>query len=168
MNDRFDEIPARMAQTLQLMAEMGKRLDAFESDIIPLLGKTADSVLIPVQILENAYTACETLFLRISQAFENHLDSRRWHADLLEKMTLEVPSIRPRVISALTYQKLAELMRFRHFKRYYFELDFDWRKTEFLIALFKEAMPLLKTDLDRFAWALGLASAAGPDAPAAT
>ncbi len=60
-----------------------------------VLGKTADSVLIPVQILENAYTAVETLFLRIFQAFENHLESQRGHADLLEKMTLEVPGNRP-------------------------------------------------------------------------
>ncbi|OHD76078.1 MAG: hypothetical protein A3J97_14515 [Spirochaetes bacterium RIFOXYC1_FULL_54_7] len=157
MNDRFDEIPARIAQTLQLMQEMLRRLDSFESDIIPVLGKTADSVLIPVQILENAYTAVETLFLRISQAFENHLDSQRWHADLLEKMTLEVPGIRPQVLSTATYQRLAELMRFRHFKRYYFELDFDWRKTDFLVIVFRELVPLLKADLDRFGAALGSA-----------
>jgi hypothetical protein len=161
MNDRFDEIPARIAQTLQLMQEMLKRLDTFESSIIPVLGKTSDSVLIPVQILENAYTAVETLFLRISQAFENHLDSQRWHADLLEKMTLEVPKIRPQVINPATYQKLSELMRFRHFKRYYFELDFDWRKTDFLVTIFRELVPLLKTDLDRFAAALSSAADKG-------
>jgi len=139
---------------MQLMQEMLKRLDSFESTIIPKWGKTADSVLIPVQILENAYTAVETLFLRISQAFENHLDSHRWHADLLERMILEVPDIRPRVISAACYQRLAELMRFRHFKRYYFELDFDWRKTDFLITIFRELVPMLNTDLDGFAAAL--------------
>jgi len=161
MNDRFDEIPARIAQTLKLMEEMLRRLDGFESSIIPLLGKTTDSVLIPVQILENAYTAVETLFLRISQAFENHLDNQRWHADLLEKMTLEVPQIRPQVISTETYLKLAELMRFRHFKRYYFELDFDWRKTDFLVTIFRELVPLLKTDLDRFASALSSAADKG-------
>ena len=161
MNDRFDEIPARIAQTLKLMEEMLRRLDGFESDIIPLLGKTTDSVLIPVQILENAYTAVETLFLRISQAFENNLDNQRWHADLLEKMTLEVPQIRPQVISTETYLKLAELMRFRHFKLYYFELDFDWRKTDFLVTIFRELVPLLKTDLDRFASALSSAADKG-------
>jgi hypothetical protein len=159
MNDRFDEIPARIAQTLELMMEMLRRLDTFESGIIPILGKTADSVLIPVQILENGYTAVETLFLRISQAFGNHLDSRRRHADLLEKMTLDVPGIRPKVLSTLTYQKLTELMRFRHFKRYYFELDFDWRKIDFLVTIFRELMPLLKTDLERFAAALHSATA---------
>ncbi len=163
MNDRFDEIPARIGQTKQLMLEMLRRLDGFESDILPVLGKTSDSVLIPVQILENAYTAVETLFLRISQAFENHLDSHRWHADLLEKMTLEVQGIRPRVISAASYQRLAELMRFRHFKRYYFELDFDWRKTDFLITIFRELVPLLETDLDGFAAALRSATDAKPE-----
>jgi hypothetical protein len=154
MSDRFDEIPARIGQTKQLLLEMIQRLDSFESEIIPMLGKTSNSVLIPVQILENAYTATETLFLRISQAFENHLDSRRWHADLLEKMTLDVPQVRPRVLSPAAYQKLAELLRFRHFKRYYFEFDYDWRKVDFLIVIFREMVPILEHDLDRFASAL--------------
>ena len=154
MSDRFDEIPVRIGQTKQLLLEMIQRLDSFESEIIPMLGKTSNSVLIPVQILENAYTAAETLFLRISQAFENHLDSRRWHADLLEKMTLDVPQVRPRVLSPAAYQKLAELLRFRHFKRYYFEFDYDWRKVDFLIVIFREMVPILEHDLDRFASAL--------------
>jgi hypothetical protein len=158
MNDRFDEIPARIDQVMELTQEMLRRLDSFETGIIPLLGKTADSVLIPVQILENGYTAVETLLLRISQAFENHLDSRRWHADLLEKMILDIQSIRPRVLSAASYQRLTELMRFRHFKRYYFELDFDWRKVDFLVTVYRELVPLLKTDLERFAAALRAAT----------
>jgi hypothetical protein len=53
----------------------------------------------PVQILESAYTAIETLFVRISQAFGNHLIADRWHADLLDKMVLEIPGVRPRVIA---------------------------------------------------------------------
>lgn len=150
MNDRFSEIPARISQTEDILDEMLRRLDSFEREVLPKLGRTPDSVLIPAQILENGYTAMETLFVRISQAFENHLDQPRWHSDLLEKMTLEIEGIRPRVVSDETRQKLAELMRFRHFKRYYFELDFDWRKIDYLVDVLREAVPLLKTDLEAF------------------
>ena len=51
MSDRFYEIPARIARTLDVLSSMIARLDAFESDIIPKIGKTETSVLIPIQIL---------------------------------------------------------------------------------------------------------------------
>jgi hypothetical protein len=150
MNDRFNEIPSRANQTLSIISQLLSRLDNFETEIIPKIGKTTDSVLIPVQILENGYTAVETLFLRISQAFENNLSNERWHSDLLEKMTLEIKETRPRVISDETYTKLLELLRFRHFKRYYFELDYDWRKIELLMQIFREAAELLSNELKIF------------------
>jgi hypothetical protein len=149
MSDRFDEIPAQVDELLAILSKQLGRLKGFETDIVPKIGRTSDSVLIPVQILESAYTAIETLFVRISQAFENHLIADRWHAELLDKMVLEIPGVRPRVIAPETQARLRELMRFRHFTRYYFELDFDWRKIDLLVLLF-EAVPLLERDLEDF------------------
>jgi hypothetical protein len=151
MGDRFDEIPAQIDELLGILSKQLGRLNGFETDIVPKIGRTSDSVLIPVQILESAYTAIETLFVRVSQAFENHLIADRWHADLLDKMVLEIPGVRPRVIAAETQTRLRELMRFRHFTRYYFELDYDWRKIDLLVLLFREAVPLLERDLGSFA-----------------
>jgi len=162
MKDRFLEIPARINKTVQILDEIADRLNRFEEELIPKLGKNTDSVLIPVQLLENGYTAVETLFLRISQTFENSLDAPRWHAHLLDKMTLEIPGIRPRVISETLYKKLSELLRFRHFKRYYFELDYDWRKIDLLIAIFRESLPLLKYELGDFSKKIELAAADTP------
>ena len=88
--------------------------------------------------------------MRISQAFENHLDQERWHSDLLEKMSLHIRNTRPQVISEETSRNLGELLRFRHFKRYYFELDYDWRKVDLLIRIFRETVPLLEMDLSAF------------------
>ena len=150
MSDRFAEIPARIERTLAVLSLMIDRLDTFESDIVPKIGRTETSVLIPIQILENAYTAIETLFMRISQSFENHLDQERWHSDLLEKMSLYIKNARPGVISEATSRNLGELLRFRHFKRYYFELDYDWRKVDLLIRIFRETVPLLAADLSAF------------------
>ena len=151
MGDRFDEIPAQVDELLGILSRQLARLNGFETDIVPKIGRTSDSVLIPVQILESAFTAIETLFVRVSQAFENHLIADRWHADLLDKMILEVPGVRPRVIAAETQARLRELMRFRGSTRYYFELDYDWRKIDLLVLLFREAVPLLERDLGSFA-----------------
>ncbi|MBU8912378.1 MAG: hypothetical protein KOO61_00025 [Spirochaetales bacterium] len=49
-----------------------------------------------------------------------------------------------------TADLLGELMRFRHFRRYYFALDYDWRRLDALIAIFGDAHPSLMTDLETF------------------
>ena len=77
-----------------------------------------DAVLLS-DILCNTYTCCETIFLRISRLFENHLEESQWHKELLKKMRVEIPGIRKALLTHESYQLLDELRRFRHFKRYY-------------------------------------------------
>lgn len=74
----------------------------------------------------------------------------RWHTDLLDHMTLEVPEVRPRVISAETFSDLSELMRFRHFKRYYFNLAYDWERLDAIVQRLKRVHPRLDGELDQF------------------
>ena len=100
--------------------------------------------------LENVYTAIETALLRISQGFDNSLSPERWHADLLDKMVLEKKGVRPRVLSDETHRLLTELMRFRHFKCYYLELDYDWEKLRFLLSVLRRCLPLVKAELSAF------------------
>ena len=92
--------------------------------------QTIENAIILSDIFVNFYTCLETIFFRISQYFENSLDSTKWHKDVLRKMTLSVPGIRERVISEATYRDLEEILRFRHFKRYYFEFSYDWDRLE--------------------------------------
>jgi len=109
-----------------------------------------DEAMIVTQALTNYYTCIETLFLRISKFFENNLDKEQWHRSLLEKMTLEIEDVRPRVICESVYHGLLELLRFRHFSRYYFELDYDWDKLRFLLKKFNDIHVQFKTDLSKF------------------
>ena len=74
---------------------------------------------------EFLYTCLETIFLRISQSFENRLEPARRHNDLLRKMTLEVEGVRAAAVSEEAFFPLFELLKFRHFKRYYFDLESD-------------------------------------------
>jgi hypothetical protein len=99
--------------------------------------------IVIAQILENTYTAIETALLRISQG-----ESR--DSDLLDKMLLEKKGIRPRVLSDESHTLLTELMRFRHFKRYYLELDYDWEKLRFLLSVLHRCLPLVRAELSAF------------------
>jgi len=106
--------------------------------------------IVLAQILENTYTAVETALLRISQGFDNTLNPERWHANLLDKMLLEKQGVRPRVLSDESHRLLTELMRFRHFKRYYLELDYDWEKLRFLLSVLRRCLPLVRAELSAF------------------
>jgi hypothetical protein len=45
---------------------------------------------------------------------------------------------------------LDEMRRFRHFKRYFFSMDYDWDRLNFLMKKFDQLRPELEADLDSF------------------
>ena len=53
-------------------------------------------------------------------------------------------------MSEETFSPLFELLKFRHFKRYYFELEFDWDRLDFLVTKLRQVHPLAIRDLERF------------------
>ena len=123
--------------------------NALDGEIVQL-GKTPISALIVAGLLENYYTCLETIFLRISQSFDNNLDAARRHNDLLQKMTLEIDGVRTAAVSEETFSPLFELLKFRHFKRYYFELEYDWDRLDVLVTKLRQVHPLVTRDLERF------------------
>jgi hypothetical protein len=143
-----------------LVAEIGKNfevlerirtfVDETEERELSVLGKTPATALMMAGIIENYYTCLETLFLRISQSFENHLDESHWHQSLLDRMTLRVPGLRESVVSDETRRDLGELLKFRHFKRYYFEFEYDWDRIDFLLKKLKDVHPRLKSEIGAF------------------
>lgn len=130
------------------------RIDAFYRDYLErhhqAEARLTEQAIVIADSLAAWYTCLETLFLRVSRFFENNLAQDRWHQDLLDKMTLGLPGIREQVIGDDTALWLAELLRFRHFKRYYFEFNYDWDRLEFVQKKYAQLQPLLRRDLDRF------------------
>jgi hypothetical protein len=65
--------------------------------------------------LHGLFNAFEAYFLRIAKFFENSVDQQSWHRDLLDRMTFEIPDVRPALITdrALA-ERIDELRRFRH------------------------------------------------------
>ncbi len=118
--------------------------------------KSVENAIILSDIVVSYYTCAETAFFRISQFFENTLDQKRWHKDVLKKMTLTIPGIRKRVISDDTFHDLEELLRFRHFKRYYIDFNYDWDRLELVRTKFLSVRSRLIDELTSYEDYLGI------------
>lgn len=105
-----------------------------------------DAVML-AEILTNTYTCVETILFRIARVFENHLDAQQWHKALLHKMRVDVPGVRKAVLSPEAYTLLDELRRFRHFRRYYYSLDYDWGRLDYLQTVYEKVRPAIRRDL---------------------
>ena len=150
MNEKLLELSSVVHETIDTLEQTaGELQQALDLDV-PKLGRTNRSALIVAGLIDSYYTRLETGFLRISQHFENNLLPDKWHRDLLEKMQLTIGGVRIAAVSKENAGRLDELLRFRHFRRYYFQIDYDWRKLDFLCALLFEAQPVVKRDLLAF------------------
>jgi hypothetical protein len=155
MSDDLPVLAAEIRRVSSLLSAVHSWLEGFRSKELAQLGRTPVTAVFVAQVLDNYYTALETLFLRISQFFESSLDPAQWHTDLLNKMMLSIPPVRERVLSDEAGRLLHELLRFRHFKRYYYELDLDWLKLDYLLTVYERARHLVQADLEAFLDFLG-------------
>jgi hypothetical protein len=81
--------------------------------------------------LHHYYTGIESIFERISRAFDGGLTSGGdYHRELLRSMALEIPDIRPSIISRDLAEELDEYRRFRHMFRHSYGSELRWRKIE--------------------------------------
>jgi hypothetical protein len=145
----INQLIGQLEKTLRQLDRMSDYYKEFRKDFLDDYSKKYDLVILS-DIVTDYYTCLETAFMRISKYFENNLEQDRWHKHLLEKMTYEVPGIRNAVLTDKTYQILDEFLRFRHFKRYYYNYDYDRDKMDFLEKKYKESLPLVKSDIKSF------------------
>jgi hypothetical protein len=72
------------------------------------------------------YTALEAGLERAARTLDGDVPrGDRWHRDLLSQVTVEVPGVRPAVISRRLLPELLELLAFRHFFRHAYAVSFD-------------------------------------------
>ena len=157
MSVQYDDVATLLGQINKfesVLKRITEEYDSFLETDFKLLGRKSTSAIVIAEYLVDYYTCLETLFFRVSQFFENNLSKERWHSewhsDLLQRMTLQVEGVREPVISDQTQAILSELMKFRHFRRYYFELNYDWDKLEYLQKKFGEVRDQIPTELTTF------------------
>src|SRR5262245_4145849 len=101
--------------------------------------------------LHNIYGALENMFEQISRTFENHVtDPAQWHRELLSKMFLEIPTVRPAVLPASLRAFLNDLRGFRHVFRHAYEFELDAEKLRLLVRERTESRATLSAALSDF------------------
>lgn len=109
--------------------------------------------------LHHAYSAVEAALARITRHLEgSEPTGREWHQELLAAAALDVSGVRPRLLGEGSYDKLRELLGFRHFLRHAYAAWLDVAKLERLIRVAQDASPLVARDarsIDDFLAKLG-------------
>ncbi len=102
-------------------------------------------------ILHDFYTGIEKVFENIAKEIDQRVPmGEEWHSELLHQMTLDIPGLRPPVITPDTGKKLREYLGFRHLfrKRYGFELD--WEKMKKLLLKIPPILSHLEKETETF------------------
>lgn len=74
--------------------------------------------------LHRLYNVLEKSFERVCEAFENHFEKHgSYHEKLLERMTLDLPGLRPPFVPEAACGALRELKSFRHLIRHAYDLE---------------------------------------------
>jgi len=85
--------------------------------------------------LNRAYNAIEQICLRIAKAFENQIeDDSGWHAELLRRLTIELPGVRPALFERVLLPDLQDLKGFRHLVRNAYDLTLRQERIAPLVA----------------------------------
>jgi hypothetical protein len=79
-------------------------------------------------MLHSFYNGCENIFNSIARFFENDLGPQSWHKDLLKRMNLDIPGIRPKLIDDELYRLFDDFRAFRHKFRHLYSFQLDWER----------------------------------------
>jgi len=106
-----------------------RRMDAELASLLPALAPDRGSFrdwAAAGYLLHNLYNALENSCDQISRTFENHVvDTARWHRELLDKMFLDIPGVRPAVFTEALRLLLHDLRGFRHIFRHSYDFSLD-------------------------------------------
>ena len=149
-NDELLLLVGEIRESLVVLNHINELYESYSQIFIAIDKRDIRDAVLLADILCNTYTCIETILFRISRVFENHLDPNQWHKELLRKMRIDIPNIRKAVLSKDSYQLLDELRRFRHFKRYYYDFDYDWSRLDCLRLVYEKLLPLIKNELHNY------------------
>jgi hypothetical protein len=146
MNEKFlileRNVQSDLAVIERIYSELGEP-DLAESD-------AQEALIVVAYRLHSLYTAFENIFRNISKSFENRLDPSSWHRQLLERMRLDLSPVRPAVIDEQAFEKLDEMLRFRHLFRTGYGLKLDALRLQLVVRKALELRLIYRGQIDRF------------------
>jgi len=85
--------------------------------------------------LQRVYNVLEKAFERVCEAFENHFEKKGdYHEKLIERLSLDLPEIRPAFLPPTARASVRELKAFRHLFRHAYDLELRRERVEPLAA----------------------------------
>ncbi|MCL6509580.1 MAG: hypothetical protein K6U78_02725 [Anaerolineae bacterium] len=147
MDDKIIVLRGAIRSDLDTIERIYKELERH-----PISSESSDDELIVVAYhLHNLYNAFENIFVNIASTFENSIDPLdRWHAQLLERMRLDVSPLRPAVIDEDAYDLLDELRRFRHVFRHAYSIRLDADRLQLVLRKAMKLRALHRPQFQRF------------------
>jgi ribonuclease HepT-like protein len=146
MRERFLVLERSVRADLQVIDRLYAELGAPD-----LAAADPEKLIVVAYRLHALYTAFENLFRSVALAFENELRERTgWHRELLQRMKLDLTPIRPAVIDEAAYEKLDELLRFRHFFRTAYGVPLDPARLQLAVDKALDLEPLYQPQIERF------------------
>jgi len=101
--------------------------------------------------LHSFYSGIERIFELIAEEIDKEVPKgQRWHKDLLDQMSFELPEIRPAIISKKTKEELIEFLSFHHLVRAIYTFEINSKRLERLVSRIQETFNDFKNDLDYF------------------
>jgi len=128
---------------LETVAQLDRLLEALEITVREAEAKAKEFDRTPPtafdrrgigSLIHDFYTAVEDVFELVAGDINgNPPEALQWHKRLLSRMTLEVPEIRPAVISKSLARTLDEYLRFRHVFRNVYGYLLEWQRLKPLL-----------------------------------
>jgi len=131
MDEKYLVLDRRIRKDLEILEGLWAEL----ADVEPASVESDKKELVFLAYnLHGLYSAAENIFRNISDAFGNQLgDQTGWHAELLDRMRLDLTPLRPAVIDDAAFDQLDELRRFRHLFRAAYGIKLDAERVRLVL-----------------------------------
>jgi hypothetical protein len=102
--------------------------------------------------MHDVYSGFERVFKQIAATVDGSVPtSAEWHRELLEQMGLDLPKVRPPVLSSESIKSLDEYLRFRHVVRNVYTFSFDPERVGRLVTELEAVFEQIRQELSAFA-----------------
>jgi len=103
------------------------------------------------KVLHDFYLACERLLGHVAAELGGlPVEGAGWHRQLLDDATLEIPNVRPAVLSEAAARLLDPFLRFRHRFRTLYAFDLEAEPLRELLSRLPAAHTAVRQDVERF------------------
>jgi len=101
--------------------------------------------------LHGFYSCLERILEKLASSIDGTVPSgANWHQELLEQMSLEVPNVRPAVISSELKELLEDYLGFRHVVRNVYTFHLKPEKLAPLVGNIGQTMDLVTIEMEAF------------------